>query len=79
MHIQFQGGFAAKQIVVQYLSPENDLLNELYFYANDKNDLQVFKDLPQNSINKIKLLFNECSDFFGRIIVYKLEFFVENS
>lgn len=74
-HIQFQGGFAGKNGCIQ-LENDNGETSKEDFYPEDINALQTFKLKEKyQSIKKMKIIFNESTDFFGRIIVYKLEMF----
>lgn len=42
-------------------------------YAEDVNRMQTF-DLPSSSaIHQLKLIFEQSSDFFGRITIYDLQ------
>lgn len=73
---QFQGGFAAKEAKVE-LYPSNDSSPyEEPFYAEDINAVQIFQlKHAQLNVERVKFTINSSTDFFGRIIVYKLELF----
>jgi hypothetical protein len=66
LKIQFQGGFCGKN--VQIVANEEFLQN---IYPTDSSDLQVF-DLSC-TFQKLKILFVDGTDFYGRIIIYHLE------
>jgi hypothetical protein len=79
--IQFQGGFVAKscelimesKLVCLDEKLENTLFMET-FYPEDINPEQSFKlNQHRENIFKLKLKFNESSDFFGRIVIYSLK------
>lgn len=76
MKIQFQGGFSSKHVLMQLINNNKTVL-EHDIYPEDNNSLQEFSNLPCQ-INQIKLLFRENVDFFGRIIIYKLELIPES-
>lgn len=72
--ITFQGGFVGTRCAVTM--PDREILTMIY--PEDVNRQQVF-DLPQShpnivdGISALKLVFEESSDFFGRITVYDLK------
>ena len=65
--LQFQGGFGAYQMVIKTPSSEQTLFTE------DVNDLQHFNFSTVTS-KKVKLIFSDLADLYGRLIVYKIEF-----
>jgi hypothetical protein len=75
--ITFQGGFVGLRCAVRLSDNEDDEAITT-IYPKDANLQQVF-DLPQShpriteGISLLKLVFEESSDFFGRIIVYDLK------
>lgn len=73
--IQFQGGFAAKRIEIQFYDDKNNLLHEKTLFCEDINLKQQFADLCNEQCFAKLIKFNlcECSDFFGRVIVYDLQ------
>jgi hypothetical protein len=44
-----------------------------HFYPDDVNSLQVFKLREPVSAKQLRFVFNASTDFFGRIVIYKLE------
>lgn len=72
MSIQFQGGFVGTGFHV-YAGPDSknlELAQE--FYPEDINSMQHFV-FDQTKLAKcFKFVFNGSTDFFGRIIIYKL-------
>lgn len=74
--IQFQGGFVGKDCYLEVLSPQNDDADTVLkhpFYPEDINNCQHFK-LDHIVKGKIlRFVFNSSTDFFGRIVIYKLK------
>lgn len=70
--IQFQGGFAGRLCRL-----EGDLKGEFFriteFYPEDSNTLQRFCLKEPVNVNKLKIIFENSADFFGRIILYHLD------
>jgi len=77
VRIQFQGGFSAKSVEMACFRENQEgtmPMDPQTLYPEDINCLQYFtiKGNPVES-NSIKLMFNDLTDFFGRIIIYRLE------
>ena len=79
--LTFQGGFAATRVAVytaRDLSRDPEWTLRKYVYPEDVNRKQQF-DLAQGeaetdqAIAQIKLVFEQSSDFFGRITIYDLD------
>jgi hypothetical protein len=78
LHVQFQAGFSAEQTIVFKQSkdgPGYEQIEELE--TEDEHGMQVFP-LPDGTDEKgatssIKLVFDEFTDFYGRVIVYQLK------
>lgn len=74
--IQFQGGFSAQQIrlIIETTDPATGFSES--FYPKDSIQIQRFK-LKRTVEEMVSALFifEESSDFFGRIVVYTLEIF----
>lgn len=73
--IIFQGGFAGKECYVQGGSCEKDTETIQSFYPEDINSPQTFILKKPVKAKCFKFLFNESTDFFGRIIIYKLSLY----
>lgn len=76
--IQFQGGFAAKEIQLKRV-PEGEVAEAEVvetFFPEDSNGLQIFTltNFPVLTDN-LKFVFPESTDIFGRTIVYQLDIF----
>ena len=82
--ITFQGGFVGTRCVVDAMAlsdSEKQWHTLTRIYPEDVNRRQVFDLIPvdpsqalaEKGIDCLRLLFEESSDFFGRITVYDLE------
>ncbi|XP_052100446.1 nuclear receptor 2C2-associated protein-like [Mytilus californianus] len=70
IRIKFQGGFAGRECWAESLDTSEKIIE---FYPDDINSLQSFKlDKPQ-PVKKIKVIFNNSTDFFGRITIYQFD------
>jgi len=77
----FQGGFVGTRCVVQIPPPDSakDWQVLTNIYPEDVNRRQVFDLKPIGAVDLewgvtgLRLLFEESSDFFGRITVYDLK------
>ncbi|KAF7307235.1 Malic enzyme [Mycena indigotica] len=78
IHLTFQGGFVGTRCAVKISKQEGDGYELLtHIFPEDTNKRQEFL-LPATSdggIQKMRLEFEESSDFFGRITVYDLKLF----
>ncbi|KAI8087833.1 galactose-binding domain-like protein, partial [Gilbertella persicaria] len=74
---QFQGGFVGKKCVIvgsKASSPNEYNVDLDIIYPEDINSTQTF-DLPTTTepLKRVKIIFEESTDFYGRITVYKLD------
>ena len=67
IRIQFQGGFAARSCKVKVNNVVKDTI-----YPTDTNNIQDFH--VNYTTSQIVLTFTEFTDFYGRLIIYLLEF-----
>jgi len=76
LSLTFQGGFVGTTCVVECLSPEGAWRQMTVVYPEDVNRTQMF-DLPEQpeASSSLKLVFEESSDFFGRITLYGVDLF----
>lgn len=77
LHIQFQGGFSCKQIDFTESNPAETGANSCCLssiYPEDVNNKQVFQLDKELKTTTLRLLMLKPTDFFGRIIVYHLDF-----
>lgn len=72
LHIQFQGGFTSRTAKLEGSRKNEDFVKILDFYPEDTNALQRFP-MAAATIDKLKITFQDSTDFFGRIIVYHLD------
>lgn len=79
LKIKFQGGFVGSVMTVSLADSNSKHVYEKSFYPDDINDLQAFTlDAESNrktveNVKKISIVFEQSSDFFGRIIIYHVE------
>ncbi|KAI8580043.1 hypothetical protein K450DRAFT_271392 [Umbelopsis ramanniana AG] len=72
----FQGGFVGKKCVLaasEAESPNNYNVDLGTVYPEDVNQPQSFNVQCPKSVQRLKLIFEESTDFFGRITMYKLD------
>ncbi|RKP07867.1 galactose-binding domain-like protein, partial [Thamnocephalis sphaerospora] len=79
VNIMFQGGFAGRrcQLMGVRTQPQSDETPGKYaalgaFYPEDINALQISL-LISDAITRLKIVFEESTDHYGRITVYRLE------
>lgn len=75
LRIQFQAGFIGEELRVfwQDGSTWNPLIE---VEADDDHDVQIFSLLETGysiRTRALKLVFDECTDFYGRVTVYQLQ------
>lgn len=75
IEIQFQGGFVGKCINLEHGLEAQNLKHSQKVYFEDVNLLQTvhLDNVTEGRI--FKLTFEDTSDFFGRVIIYKLAFY----
>ncbi|KAI8148352.1 galactose-binding domain-like protein [Fennellomyces sp. T-0311] len=72
----FQGGFVGKKCTALASLPgaPNDYCVDLgAFYPQDINPTQTFPLACPDAIQRLKIIFEESTDFYGRITVYKMD------
>jgi len=76
LQIQFQAGFSAEEcnVSVRTLDAEEkwEVIEELE--PSDSHELQSFPltGVKDKAVDAIKIEFQECTDFYGRVMVYRL-------
>lgn len=73
---QFQGGFVGKNCVAvgsTVSSPNDYSVNIGSFYPEDINPTQTFNFDITEPLKRVKIIFEESTDFYGRITVYKFD------
>ncbi|CAG5864715.1 unnamed protein product [Menidia menidia] len=71
--VQFQGGFSAKTCRLDGCLKGEDFTTLCHFYPDDNNALQSFPIQEAPAVDRVKIMFENSADFFGRIIVYSLD------
>lgn len=74
--VQFQAGFAAEEMTVYIQSNTTDSgrwskVEEIE--ADDDHEIQSFPLSVAEAITGLKIVFDETTDFYGRVIVYQLQ------
>ncbi|TPX60399.1 hypothetical protein PhCBS80983_g01834 [Powellomyces hirtus] len=80
LHFMFQGGFTGKECEIVGVNNEgaDDVWEKVVdFYPEDQNHLQVFP-LPTDvaaakSWKRLRIVFKNSTDFYGRVTVYRLD------
>ena len=81
LSIVFQGGFVGTRCAICIPGTESDKAWQIlcHVYPEDVNRRQSFDLVPtqpellEGGVSSVKLIFEESSDFFGRITVYDLK------
>ncbi|XP_034036185.1 nuclear receptor 2C2-associated protein [Thalassophryne amazonica] len=73
LKVQFQGGFSAKTCRLEGCPKDGNLTVISHFYPDDNNSVQSFPIEEGPAVDKVKIVFENSADFFGRIIVYSLD------
>ena len=77
--VQFQAGFAAEEITTYVRSrtagsgDKPKWLKVEEIEADDDHELQSFPLSISDEITALKIVFDETTDFYGRVIVYQLQ------
>jgi len=73
--VQFQAGFAAEEIEVHAACSDSgsrwSKVDEME--ADDDHELQSFPLSTMEKTTALKIVFNETTDFYGRVIIYQLQ------
>ncbi|NXD84659.1 NR2CA protein, partial [Halcyon senegalensis] len=84
LHIQFQGGFSSRLCTLEGCRAGEELVKISDLYPEDINAMQISFDIPlcglaphrfqveETVLDKLKITFENSTDFFGRIVVYHL-------
>lgn len=72
LSIQFQGGFVGKNCHMDIVSVAGELIS-VPFFPEDNNTVQQFS-IPSVQAKRIRIVFENSTDFFGRIVIYNLNF-----
>lgn len=71
LHIQFQGGFSSRLCTLEGCREGEELERISTLYPEDSNAMQRFQ-VEETVLDKLKITFENSTDFFGRIVVYHL-------
>ncbi|XP_051684080.2 nuclear receptor 2C2-associated protein isoform X2 [Oryctolagus cuniculus] len=71
LQIQFQGGFSSRRGRLEGSQGAEALSKIVDFYPEDNNSLQSFV-VPATEADRLKVTFEEATDFFGRVVIYHL-------
>ncbi|XKL64295.1 hypothetical protein PGB90_004381 [Kerria lacca] len=77
LEFQFQGGFVGQKCLFQFYKeqPEKNTEPDVEFsdfYPEDINSIQIYNMKSSVNAKFIRLIFNESTDFYGRVIIYLL-------
>lgn len=75
IEIQFQGGFAGKKCYLESGQDSKSLQYVQDIYPEDINSTQVFKLNQPTKGQVFRIVFENSTDFFGRVIIYKLSLY----
>ncbi|XP_046527368.1 nuclear receptor 2C2-associated protein isoform X2 [Equus asinus] len=71
LQIQFQGGFSSRRGCLEGSQGSEALGKIVDFYPEDNNSLQTFP-VPAADVDRLKVTFEDATDFFGRVVIYHL-------
>ncbi|KAK5637730.1 hypothetical protein RI129_000094, partial [Pyrocoelia pectoralis] len=72
---QFQGGFSSRKILLQFCDQNKAVIQESILYPTDNNLLQEFNDFTSVCAHSVKIVLDDLSDMFGRVILYQLKLY----
>ncbi|NXS76134.1 NR2CA protein, partial [Pandion haliaetus] len=75
LHIQFQGGFSSRLCTLEGCRAGEELVKISDLYPEDINAMQISFaafQVEEVVLDKLKITFENSTDFFGRIVVYHL-------
>lgn len=73
LKLMFQGGFAGKTCWLEVSEDGQEFVKHQDFFPDDINKLQSFPITPKIKAKAIKVVFEDSTDFFGRITVYQMK------
>ncbi|XP_052608640.1 nuclear receptor 2C2-associated protein [Peromyscus californicus insignis] len=71
LQVQFQGGFSSRHSCLEGSKGGGTLSKIVDLYPEDSNALQTFS-IPTVEVDRLKLTFEDTTDFFGRVVIYHL-------
>ncbi|NXM73927.1 NR2CA protein, partial [Serilophus lunatus] len=75
LHIQFQGGFSSRLCTLEGCRTGEELVKISQLYPQDSHAMQISFatfQVEETVLDKLKITFENSTDFFGRIVVYHL-------
>ncbi|NXD14269.1 NR2CA protein, partial [Nothocercus nigrocapillus] len=81
LHVQFQGGFSSRLCTLEGCRTGEELAKISKLYPEDSNALQISFgtnslaqgfQVQETVLDKLKITFENGTDFFGRIVIYHL-------
>ncbi|NWT42080.1 NR2CA protein, partial [Rissa tridactyla] len=75
LHIQFQGGFSSRLCMLEGCRAGEELVKISDLYPEDTHAMQISFaafQVEETVLDKLKITFENSTDFFGRIVVYHL-------
>lgn len=72
IHLQFQGGFAGKEVQIEAASASTGAITCFGIFPEDSNALQKFNLQLDNPVERMRIVFRSSTDMFGRIVLYHL-------
>ncbi|NXE15965.1 NR2CA protein, partial [Lophotis ruficrista] len=79
LHIQFQGGFSSRLCTLEGCRAGEELVKISDLYPEDSHAMQISFatqragfQVEETVLDKLKITFEDSTDFFGRIVVYHL-------
>ncbi|NXN43881.1 NR2CA protein, partial [Rhinoptilus africanus] len=75
LQIQFQGGFSSRLCTLEGCRAGEDLVKISHLYPEDTHAMQISFatfQVEETVLDKLKITFENSTDFFGRIVVYHL-------
>ncbi|OXB70237.1 UNVERIFIED_CONTAM: hypothetical protein H355_002814 [Colinus virginianus] len=84
LHIQFQGGFSSRRCTLEGCRTGEELVKISDLYPEDIHAMQIsfgtlqagraaLFQVEETTLDKLKITFENSTDFFGRIVVYHLQ------
>uniref|UniRef100_A0A6M2E3G9 Nuclear receptor 2C2-associated protein n=1 Tax=Amblyomma tuberculatum TaxID=48802 RepID=A0A6M2E3G9_9ACAR len=78
VQLQFQGGFAGKEVKVEAVDAISDTTTRTDIFPEDNNALQTFPLQLDTPIKRLRIVFRTGTDMFGRIVLYHLALIGKN-
>ena len=73
----FQGGFTSRTVRINFWKNEQKSCDSVDIHPEDTNSIQSFA-IKEVECDSMRLDFIDFNDFYGRIVIYKLDILGEN-